>query len=146
MDASIYTEVREFVEGKIAAGVIVRVDWLTSEYIGSKSRIDGDDYPFYKICAQAHVNEVVRRVVGKYDSKPKSEIDPQGRLKGFDHLQRAYTVIRAGVNVLVPIDKLTDDELLQRAAEYKEMAKGCGKHAEEIRQFVASRQISEAAE
>lgn len=143
---SIYTEVREFVSEKVAAGVIVRVDWLTAEYIGSKSRIDGDDYPFYHACAQAHINEVVRRVVGKYDSKPKAENDAQLVLPGFEHLQRAYTITREGVVVLVPVDKLTDDELLQRAAEYDLMAKGCRNHAREIRQFVTSRASVEAAQ
>lgn len=137
----IYSEVRQFVEDKVAAGVIVRVDWLTSEYIGTKSRANGEDMPFYRHCAHAHLNEVIRRVVGKYDARPVQE-DRQLVLDGFEHLQRAYTVQRDGVKLLVPIDKLSDIELAARADEYDAMAKGCRAHAREIRKFIKDRSIN----
>jgi len=136
--AGYYSEVREFVSAKVDAGVIVRVDWLTQEFINSKSDVTGDDLPFYRHCATAHIQEMVRRVVGKYDVRSKQD-DPQTILPGFEHLQRAYTVIRDGANLLVPIDQLNDSELQARADEYDAMAKGCRAHAMEIRQYIEER-------
>lgn len=141
---SIYSEVREFVQDRIDSGVITRVDWLTAEYLGGKADIAGDDVSFYRVCAQEHVGRIVKRVVGKYDAAPDKP-DQQLVLPGFDHLQRAYTVSRDGATVLVPINLLTAQELLVRAAEYDEMAKGCRAHAREIREFVKSRAAGEAA-
>lgn len=47
--------------------------------------------------------------------------------------------------VLVPIHQLSDSELLGRAAEYDDMAKGCHKHALEIRGYVRAREREVAA-
>lgn len=136
---SIYTEVRKFVQDRVEAGVITRVEWLTSEYLAGKSDISGGDVPFYRVCALAHVNDVMKRCVGKYDAKP-SKADQQLILPGFDHLQKAYTVSRDGAMLLVPVDLLTNEELLARAEEYDAMAKGCRDHAREIREFVSTRE------
>lgn len=141
---SIYTEVRRFVQDRVDTGVITRVEWLTAEYIESKGDVFGGDVPFYRVCALAHVNEVVKKCVGKYDSKPAKSAG-QLVLPGFDHLQRAYTVTRDGAVLLVPVDLLTSAELLHRASEYDEMAKGCRAHAREIREFVAARPKASAA-
>lgn len=141
---SIYTEVREFVQDRIDAGVVTRVDWLTSEYIGTKADVSGGDVPFYRVCAQNHVADIVKRVVGKYDAKPK-QADRQLVLPGFDHLQKAYTVARDGVVVLVPIALCTTEELRGRADEYDVMAKGCEAHAREIREYINARGESFAA-
>jgi hypothetical protein len=141
---SIYTEVRKFVQDRVDAGVITRVEWLTAEYLESKGDVAGSDVPFYRVCAIAHVHEVMKRCVGKYDSKPK-KADGQMVLPGFDHLQKAYTVIREGASHLVPVDLLSDDELLARATEYDAMAKGCRDHAREIREYVQARPSEAAA-
>ena len=36
-------EIRALVQDRIAAGVIVRVDWFTAEILAMKSRIEGED-------------------------------------------------------------------------------------------------------
>lgn len=141
---SFYSEIRAFVAQKVAANVIVRVDWMTAEYIKTKARADGEDMPFYRACAGAHVADLMRRVVGKYESRPQ-QTDSQIVLPGFEHLQRAYTVVRDGVNVLVPVQLLTNAELEARANEYDAMARGCRAHAREIRSFVAGRKTLEEA-
>jgi hypothetical protein len=135
---SIYTEVRKFVQDRIDRGVITRVDWLTTEYIAAKSRVEGDDLPFYKACAIAHVNDVVKRVVGRFDPK-RSKVDHQLIFPGFTHMQKAYTVQRDGAHLLVPVAHLTDDEIMARAAEFDTMAAGCRDHARELREFRTTR-------
>ena len=144
MKNGIYSEVRMFVTDKIESGESIRVDWLSNEIIQSKSNIDGDDYPFYRVCALAHIQEVVRQCIGKYNDA-SSKKDEQLVLDGFEHLQKAYTVVRNNVNMLIPIDLLTDEELFSRAEEYKLMAKGCLKHAKEIKNFISNRSSSKVA-
>ena len=131
-------EVRDFIAQRVNDGEITPVKWIASEYIQSKGNIEGSDLPFYRVCAYAHVREVVKSCVGKYDAKPKQG-DPQLVLPGFNYLQKAYTVPRDGVVALVPVDMMTDDELLARANEYTAMAIGCRKHARELKDFVSKR-------
>jgi hypothetical protein len=135
---SIYTEVRKFVQDRIDSAIITRVEWLTSEYIGSKDKVEGEDLPFYQTCALAHVNEVVKSVVGKFEPK-KTRADDQMIFPGFNHMQKAYTIHRDGVRLLVPVELLTDNEIDARADEYDAMAQGCRDHARELREFKTAR-------
>lgn len=140
---SIYREISEFVRDKTEAGMIVQVDWLATEFISHKDRIEGDDLPFYTVCAHHHVREIAKSCIGKY--KPKPQTDEQLVLSGFEHLQTAYPVERDGERLLIPVHLLTDSELEARALEYEDMAKGCIAHAKEIRGFVRHRGGSGAA-
>lgn len=142
-DTRIAAEVRKFIADKIDGGEIIIVDWLTHQIVNSKDGIEGDDTEFYRVCAYKHVRDVVRSCVGKYDAKPVT--DAQLTLDGFEHLQVAYTVPRGDQIVLVPVNQLTDAELLDRAAEYDLMAKGCKAHAREIRSYVESRTVNAVA-
>ncbi|QDP58786.1 MAG: hypothetical protein GOVbin1573_73 [Prokaryotic dsDNA virus sp.] len=134
---NITAEVRAFIEDKLANGEIIRVEWVKHEFVMRHDHIEGEDADFYRICAYEHVGRVVKKVIGLYQPKPAG--DEQLVLDGFDHLQRAYPVLRDGDRVLVPTDQLTDDELRDRAAEYDAMAEGCRLHAQEIRAFIGSR-------
>lgn len=137
MADSLYSDVRDFIQSKLDAGLILRAEWVTAEIIGSKQEPDCDDADFYLICARSHVAEIVKKCIGKYTAKPTT--DEQLKLPGFEHMQKAYQVERGGVRFLVPTDALTDDELMRRADEYDEMAVGCRAHAREIRDFVERR-------
>lgn len=134
---NIAAEVRDYIEARLAAREVIRVEWLTHEIVARHDGIDGDDLPFYRVCAYAHVKDVVKRAIGRYEVKPTTAKDVA--LPGFDHLQSGYTMDREGDRVLVPTDLLSDDELLSRAAELDDMAKGCLAHAQEIRKFVRMR-------
>ncbi len=139
-EGSIFTEVRKFIADKIDNGETIVVAWLANEFVSSKSGIEGEDAEFYRECALLQLRDIVRRCVGKYDAKPVT--NAQLILKGFEHLQVAYTVPRGAQIVLVPVNQLTDAELLDRAAEYDLMAKGCKAHAREIRSYVETRVIA----
>jgi len=139
---SIYTEVRGLVEDRLASGVIIRAEWLTSEVLHRHSDIEGEDVWFYQLCARSHVQDIVKRVIAKYgdsDEQAVAEADTQLVLPGFTHLRQGYLVIRNDERVLVPVDLLTSDELETRAAEYEQMARGCKAHAVEIRKFLEVR-------
>ncbi len=132
-ETSIYPEVRKIIADKITNGEVVIIDWLTHEIIASKAGIEGPDTEFYRVCAFTHVKDVVKRCVGKYDAKPST--DRQLVLDGFEYLQVAYSVMREGEIVLVPVDQLTDAEIEDRAKEYEAMAVGLRSHARELRNF-----------
>lgn len=141
---SIRAEVRKFIADKIAHKEVIAVDWLTHEIVNSRADIEGEDAPFYRVCAYKHVRDEVKACVDKYDAKTPVS-DSQLVLDGFEHLQVAYTVERKGITQLVPIDMLTDAELTKRAIEFEDMAKGCRKHALEIRGYVKAREEQRAA-
>lgn len=143
-DTSITSEVRKFIADKIARGETIVVEWLTHEIVNGKDSIEGEDAPFFRVCAYKHVKNVVKGCIGKYDVKPAT--DSQLTLDGFEHLQVAYTVIRDDQVTLVPVGQLTDIELLGRADEYELMAKGCRAHAREIRSYTSARAITPAPE
>lgn len=134
---SLYSEVRSFIQDRLDAGVILRSEWVITEFLADKAVPDCEDADFYLLCASSHVAEVVKKCIGKYKSKPVS--DAQLVLTGFEYMQKAYQVERAGVRLLVPTDLLTDDELDARADEYEAMAVGCRAHAREIRAFKEGR-------
>jgi hypothetical protein len=134
------TEVREFIAEKLAGGHTISVNWLTHEMVGQKSDIYGSDCDFYRLCAYGHLSRVIKQCIGKY--QPTPDQDRQLVLDGFDHLQTGYPVERNGERMLVPTDQISDEELLARAAEYEEMARGCRQHAKEIRAYVKARQAA----
>lgn len=137
---SIYTAVRKFVSDKIDAGLAVRHDWIAAEFMGVHCNIDGADAEIYRYCTRLQIQRIATKCIGKYEANEAIAVDEQILLPGFDRLQRAYPVERDGHRITVPIYQLTDDELLTRAAEYDEMARGCRVHAKEIRAYVRKRQ------
>lgn len=131
-------EIRNIVQDRIDSGVIVRVEWLTTEIMSMKSDIGGSDADFYIACGIDFIKNTVKRVIGGY--APKPEQNEQIVMDGFDYLQKAYTVTRDDQITLVPVTMLTDDELEMRALEYEAMSKGCIAHAKEIRSFIMGRE------
>lgn len=144
-EESVYADVRKFVSDLVDSGVETPVEWITTSFLNSRGQIAGEGEALYRYCARAHVGRIVKRVVGKYDVEARETQDAQIALPGFDYLQRAYTVPRDEKIVLVPIYKCTNEELLDRAAEYEKLARGCRLHARELRSFVKARKIAEAA-
>lgn len=144
-EESIYSEVRKFVDDLVDRGQETPVEWITSNFLNSRGEIAGEGAALYRYCTRAHVNRIVKKVVGKYDVEARSASDTQDPLPGFEYLQRAYTVAREGKTVLVPIYKCTDAELIDRAAECDKQARGCRAHARELRSFVQARSKTEQA-
>lgn len=141
-DNSVTKEIRALIESKINAGVVVRADWVAAGILAMKDKIDGDDVPFYRVCAYRDIVRIARSVVDKYDAT--DDTPEQLVLPGFKHLCKAYPMIRDGIAVLVPVTLCTTEELIERAARLEEMAKGCRAHAREILDYVAARKVAAA--
>jgi hypothetical protein len=142
---SIYTTIRKFVSDKIDAGIGVRHDWVATEFMMLHCRIDGDDAEIYRYCTRLKVQEFARKCIAKYGANEAAVVDEQTLLPGFERLQRAYPVERDGHHITIPIHQCTNEELMARATEYDEMAKGCRIHAKEIRAYVRKRKGEQAA-
>lgn len=136
--SDITKQVRKEIHDTLDKGLIVDQDEIAAAIIGARPDIHGGDAEFYRLFAFEHARDVARSCIKKAKA---SDLDPelQLTLPGFDHLQKAYFVRRGRRNLLVPVDQCTDIELLARAKEYDEMAKGCRAHAREIREYVAAR-------
>ena len=135
-------EIRKLVSDKVEAGLVVRVEWLTTEILSTKSDIQGDDADFYVACGVDFIKDTVKRCIGHYQPKAASEPDRQIVMDGFDHMQKAYTVERDSETVLVPVDMLSDDEIEARALELEAMARGCIAHAKELRAYRRGRGVA----
>ena len=136
-ETNLTAEIHKLIDDKIASGVVVHVDWIATEILHTYDAIEGDDAPLYRVCTFKEVVRMAKRAIGKYDAEDTTQ--EQLVLPGFKHLCRAYPIERDGENVLVPVTQCTDDELLDRADQLEEMAKGCRAHARELREFVLGR-------
>lgn len=139
---SLAKEIAELIQRTVDQGQVTEKDWITAQVMAAHPDISGEDAPFYRVLAQQRIDERVSALIGKF--KPSSEVSRQLILPGFDYLQKAYLLTREGKNLLVPVDQCSDHEMLARAKEYDEMAKGCSAHAREIREYVAARQAQVA--
>jgi hypothetical protein len=133
----------DLIASKIERGEIVEMQWAVTELISHRGDIGGEGVPFFILCAREHVYRIVKKVVDKYDKHEDS--DQQMTLSGFEYLQCAYTVERENQRKLIPVNLLTDEELLARAKEFRRQSAGMLKHAKEIEDYVESRRSSRSA-
>jgi hypothetical protein len=132
------TIARQLISDKIAAGEIVQMHWAVQELISQQGEIAGDGVPFFTLCAREHVYRVVKKAVDKYD-QPQAEDHEQLILDGYECLQEAYTVEREKERQLVPVQFISNAELLARASEFRKQSRGLLNHAKEIERYVAQR-------
>lgn len=130
-------EVTIFISNKIGDNQIVNIDFIVHEITASKPGIEGPDTDFYVWLAHRELREIVKSCVAKYNAK--ENVSRQISLPGFEYLQIAYPVQRDGDSLLVPIERMTETEINERAAEYEAMGRGCLNHASELRGYVARR-------
>lgn len=136
-EPSIRSEMHKIAQDGIAAGEVITLDAIVHAVLETRDDIEGDDAPFYRVNAFDNLKRIAKTVVGKYDAKDTTDADVL--LLGFEHLCKAYPMMRDRVVALVPVDQCTDIELYARAAQLDEMAKGCVAHAIELREFVRTR-------
>lgn len=142
-DAELRAEVSLIIEDRLEAQEPVAATWLVMQVVSSHPDVHGDDAPFYVLCAYEHVRDVVRSVLRLYE--PREEEDPQGVLPGFERLRRAYLVEREHEQIVVPLHQMTYEEVRLKASEYRSMAFGCIKHADELDRYAEGREAEGAA-
>ena len=111
--------------------------WVTEYVMKAHSQVFGVDADMALCC----MRETVASHVNKHFSKLKAaeEGKPQMPLPGFERLQRRYVITRDNQQTIVSVYDMTDEELEEKAEEMQAMAKGCLKHADELRRFIKQR-------
>lgn len=143
-DNDLFTEVRQVIDRALATGLEAPAKWVAQTVLSNHVGIEGEDKDFFVVCANHHVRDTVRAALRRFKPEAGAETDPQLVMPGFDRLQKAYLVERHDEQVVVPIDQLTDAEIDAKAVEYERMAKGCMRHAEELRRYIGSRERAAA--
>lgn len=133
-ESDLVAEVREIIRKNVEKGTTVPSPWVTQEVLSSHDKIYGEDTDFHRYCALEHVKDTVRAEVGRWKSTPQQK-DKQMILAGFEYLQKAYCIERNNTPTIVPIEKMTHEEIQAKANEYERMAEGCRKHADELRRY-----------
>lgn len=141
-------EAQSIIDEALTQGQVINPDWIANAIVAAHPLPDdfeGDDAEYTEICRWQHTRDVVRQTVGKFKEAPKSANDEQLVMPGWEHLQKGYLVTRDGEQQLVPVTRLADHELEQKANEYEQMGRGCFAHAQEIRRYVRMLKEEEAA-
>lgn len=120
----------------------IHPDWITQEVMGAHQGIEGEDCDFYLCTGRAAVRDAVRARLNRFKASPEVETDRQLVLEGYERLQRHYLVNEDETQVAVHIEMLSDDQLLQKASEYRAMGKGCFEHANEIDRYLNTRRVA----
>lgn len=68
--------------------------------------------------------------------------DAQLVLEGFERLQKEYLIEEDGAQVSVPIEEMSDAQLMEKHAELRAMGDGCYLHADEILRYVERRRAA----
>lgn len=134
----IEAEVNDLIEFSINAGEPIPSKWIMPKILANHPDIAGDDTDFYVICAQHHVQNTVRTCLRAWKTD-EDDTPEQMRFEGFECLQKAYLVDRDGEQTIVPLTACSKNELVEKINEYRKMAAGCTKHANELERFVNER-------
>lgn len=134
-------EIHEFIHSAIGINQVVSSNWIAQEIFRKRPDIFGNDKEFYEALAWDSVRAQVRKAINRWKAKP--EHDEQLVLPGYRYLQQGYMVERDDGPTVVPLQLLTDGEILARVAEYQRMADGCTKHAEELMGYYSRRHMQD---
>jgi len=124
---------------------VLHPDWITTGIMGNHQDIEGEDADFAIVGCRAFVRNEVRKQINKIKSIDDSDAPEQLVMPGCNHLQKYYACERDDERCAVRVDMMTDDELQQKAAEYRAMGRACFDHADEIERYLAERQNGKLA-
>ncbi len=125
-------EVRGIIRTAVNNGEIVQKSWVVHSIVQAHNRFEGPDKDTGVNCMYFTVDSQTRKEINRYKGSENSE---QMELfgEGYLHLQQAYLTDRG----LVPVTKMTSDEVHKKSAELRKMGDGCYAHASELEQFHA---------
>ena len=127
-------EIEALVLARIELGLITDTMSIAKDILDAHDDLHGADTDFYELCAWNHVRVSIRMVLRDHKLTGEKRSD-QLLLPGFDHLQKAYAIEQEHEPKVVPIDKMSKEELIAKADELRQMAEGCIKHAAELDRY-----------
>lgn len=138
--SELLAEVERLIEEAVEEQRVTDKGWLIQSVLASHGNPEGDSADFFSLCAYEHVSDTVRSALSRYRPKPEGEeTKDQWVLPGFERLQKAYLVDRDGKSKVVPIVKMTTEEVAAKAEEYRRIGAGCQEHADELDRYLQQR-------
>ncbi|WP_321941678.1 hypothetical protein [Paraburkholderia tropica] len=120
-------------------------DWITETIMSSHAPPVCDDADVYLFNTRANVRDAVGAHLRR--AKLKTDVTPDAQLvlEGFERLQKEYLIDDDGAQVSVPIEELSDGQLMEKYHELRAMGDGCYLHADEILRYIDARNAGRAA-
>jgi hypothetical protein len=130
-------EIHRFINAYLDAKRPVKWAGLVTDILNQHPLPLIPDHDFNVICRRVAVGECAREVLRdlKLAADDPVKVAGAGTLPGFEHLNRGYPVERDDEVVIVPIDQMTRAERVERARQYRKMARGCIAHARELERY-----------
>ena len=117
--------------------------WVITEIVNRHPGVEGEDSPWYIDRAYSDVSDAVERYVRRVKaSEDQPAVEQEDLFPGYRRLQRRYVVTRSSAQIIVPVEDLTDEEVLSKIQEHKAQAEGHLLHAEELQRFLTERRQS----
>ena len=144
--AELVKEVDAVVQERTSQGEPATMSWIVHAIVGAHQDITGSDSEWYSLCAYEHVRSTVGDVLRARKAGEGTEQPAQADLfPGYEKLQRNYTIKRDGEQTVVPLEKMTDEEIEQKAGELVSFADGALAHARELKAYREARAAVVAA-
>ncbi|MCH8517495.1 MAG: hypothetical protein LAT68_14310 [Cyclobacteriaceae bacterium] len=141
MKASIQQDVSAVLSAMEQDGVrAISPDVVTQEVIDGYGVHDSQD-PRYQTAMYDYVRRMVSSMFNRYKASAQTddEVDGQLVLPGYKRLQRRYLVHEGTESLAVRVEEMTDEQLLEKAVELRQMGAGCFQHAREIDRYMSER-------
>lgn len=144
-------EIMNVVQRAISEGRPASSAWIAMEICNRHPLPDdwrGDDYEFWMLCGTSGAQAKVRLVANELKKEQDSlQLNLPGiRKEGFRHLQKSYFVSDPSnpesLPLLVPVDQMTEEQIILKAEEYRKMAVGCNEHADELLRYLNDRKAA----
>ena len=145
--SELYHEVLVVIAERSSAGLLTSRGWLVTSVlhkhpIKRHRRGDPDDFSICRrqLAVAAAVDRALARLKHQEEGgdPDAAELDLP-RLAGYKHLRRIYPIVRDQVIFLVPLDKMTEEEIERKIETYEVASKGFAAHAAELRRYLAAR-------
>lgn len=109
---------------------VVARSWVVKSVIKDHPEAVKDD--FAAVCVHETLGRVWLSLVQAEKVSPEQA--KQLDLPGFAHIQRRYSVERFGERCDVPLEAMTELELVAKENELRQMGRACLEHADELSQ------------
>jgi hypothetical protein len=146
--SDLYLEVLSVIAERSVGNEIISRGWLVTAVLHAhpiKRDRKADRDEFSLCCRQLAVSAAVDQALARLKHEDEGGTDPDRRelefprLPGFKHLRQIYPIRRDEGIFLVPLIKMTDDEIGRKIKTYRKASRGFAAHADELERYLATR-------
>lgn len=134
-ETDLNAEIRDVIAGQLTMNKTISPSWVCNAVIKARPLPEGPSSDFYRLCGFAHVRDRVRAVVREFRNEVDRNEQEQLTLPGYAFVQKAYSITRKGVALIVPIGRMTTTEMHAKAEELARQAAGCIAHSKELHRY-----------